>query len=242
MKPIFSILILAIFSLAPFFLSSQENDSTLMLKDTIKTQEIFPDTLPEIFLTDNILLLISKFLPNNWNIINITDTLIFNFSQPIFKIPEDLLYDSTKRSKTRFTSIAEPEYSEAKIVFKVDSLWSGSKMYDAKSKNSYTIAQIEKLQFKYKISHLMEYINSSNFDINSSVISTNERKSIKRYFEDKIKLENELIITPNFHTTNYSLFLISITPDLDKIHMYSPPFALQELKYIFELFVNYAGK
>lgn len=242
MKTIFSLFIISFFSLAPFFLSSQENDSTLMNKDTIQIQENFSDTLPEIFKTDNILNLISRYIPLNWNVSIISDTLIFLNTSPVYKMSDAQMKDTTRKGRSKVKDIHQQKAEYVKIRFILQPPWTGSQVEDAKLKNSHTQAQLDKLLKKYKITHLAELINSEDFDIETASLTSNEKKSVQRYYEEKEKLEKELLITPNYHTTNFSLFLLDYYPEDKDRHLFTPPGIIQDIDLLIGLFEKYAGK
>jgi hypothetical protein len=233
-----------IFLLSMFFTSIH---SKAQVSDSLNLDNMTPidsvlKNLPEVFARDNNLKLIAHFLPANWKVIHNEDSLIFQFPQPIYEMPDDLISDAQKRQKSRFSEIKDPIPEECYIVFLMDSLWAGSKVDEVKAKNSFLNSQIEKLGDRFKITHLTDTINSEGFDIETYPLTENERKSVVRYFEEKEKLEKDIIRTPDFHTTYYSFYLDSFTPSREKFHRYTPPYAFEQLELILELFQKHAGK
>jgi hypothetical protein len=198
--------------------------------------------LPEIFSTDNNLKLIARFLPETWKVRHADDSLIFYHPQPIFEMTDDLIEDPLKRSKSRFTDLKDPVSEQAVLVFVIEPLWSGSRMDDANSKNSFTHKQIEQLFSKYKITHLKEEILSPDFNIEAEHLSEMEVKSIKRYLEEKEMLMSDYIHTPDYHTSNYSLFLSHFYPQKHRFNRYTPPHIIEEIDLIISVFQQYAGK
>ncbi len=97
----------------------------------------------------------------------------------------------------------------AYIIILLEPLWSGQKVDDAKLKNSHNSGTYRKNYWKnIKLLTWKTEYNTEDFDINAEDITDDERKSINRYFEDKAKLEKDLIRTPDYHTTLFSLFVL----------------------------------
>jgi hypothetical protein len=239
-KTIFTITLWMLFIASYSF--AQETDTLTVNNDSIEEVEYPVYTLPEIFTTDNNLKLISQFIPENWIITHYGDTLQFRHVSPIYKLSDSLSVDTAKKGRGKFKELPPLKPDSTYIIILLEPLWSGQKVDDAKLKNSHTNAQIAKLLKKYKISHLEEFLISDNFDINSDTLTENERKSIIRYLEDKAKLEQELIRTPHYHTTSFSLFILTIFPSAEDIMNYTPPGIVMETTNIIELFEKYAGK
>lgn len=234
---LFSAMLLFLLNLNTY---SQINDTIITASETIPEQKTYE--LPEIFQTDNNLKLIGQFIPQNWVVFVINDTMRFLNLSPVYKLSQQEIEDTTKKGRTKFKNIIDSEPDTIAIEFLLQPLWSGVKVDDAKFKNSHTQGLIDKLPARFKISHIIDSVLSADFDINSGKYTENEKKSILRYFEEKEKLEREIIVTPDFHTTSYSLFLNRVYPDeKDRIY-YTPPGMISEMDMIIGLFEKFAGK
>lgn len=242
MKTTTAIIITAMVFFCGFSLSAQETDSLAVTADSIEEPEYPVYELPEIFTTDNNLKLIGQFIPSNWIVTHFGDTLKFRNVSPIYKISDTIAVDTMKKGRGKFKELPPLQPDSAYIIILLEPLWSGKKVDDAKLKNSHTLALIEKLLKKYKITHLKDRINTEDFDINAEDITDDERKSINRYFEDKAKLEKDLVPTPDYHTTLFSLFILHVFPAPDQAILYSPPGIVADAQMIIKLFEKYAGK
>jgi hypothetical protein len=242
MKNLLKTKLFALLTFMALFAHTQELDSAYNIKPIANTSIDKNQSFPEIFSTDNILKLIATFIPQNWSAKINNDTLIFFCSSPLYKIDSTLFSNVRIVGKSIIKDTTLIPIDTAKIFFRLESPWAGSRVDDAKSKNSIILSQIDKLSERFKITHLMDYIYSSDFDIQSETISENERKSIVRYFEERKKHESKLIITPDFHTTNYSLFLLGAFPDITDPELYRPTWIISNISEIIHLFSLYAGK
>ncbi len=238
---------------APFFIifffiisglkiSAQEIDSIPLKNDSAAITMNLQDSLPEIFNSDNILKLISHFIPMNWNINLISDTLVFMNISPVYKLSESQRQDTIHKGRGKIKELLPQKAEYVSIKFLLQPPWTASQLEDAKLKNSHTFALIDKLLKKYKITHLSEIINSDTFNVETANLTTNEKKSVLRYFEEKEKLEKELITTPNYHTSDFSMFLLDIYPEKKDQNLYTPPGIIMDIYVIIGLFEKYAGK
>lgn len=224
-------------------------DSIVPVQDSIKNDSIVSDeviykdyTLPDIFETDNTLKLVGKFIPLSWSAEFKNDTLTFFSISSIYKISDTIRTDTIQTGRKKFKDLPPLKADTARIKFRLEPLWSIYKVDDAFSKNTMVQAQIDKLPKKFKITHLIDFIQSDTFDIESPTLTSNEKKNIERYFEEKTKLESQLILMPAYHTTYYTLFLIDVFPEIKDIELYTPPGILQNMNDIFDAFNKYAGK
>jgi len=226
-----------VFSVLFFFLfffntNSQEDDSL---------QTVLIYELSEVFETDNTFKLINNYLPIGWTFYFKYDTLIFYSTSHIYKIDKGST-DTVKHSKRKLKTIKKEELDTAKIYFRVEPLWDETKIFNALNRNNVVQFQIDNLPEKHNISHLINILNSGDFDIESSQFTENEKKNIIKYFKSKTYYETELITTPSFHTQKYSLFFLKIYPETHVHNQYFPQDIIQNINYIFELFEKYAGK
>jgi hypothetical protein len=224
------------------FSFSQIQDTIGHTDQILANDSITVPTLPDIFSTDKNLIIISQYLPSQWYVTLSEDTLRFISSSAMYRFTEAELLDTAKKGRSKLKDMPPKQPEFAIITFRLEPVWPGEKVEDAQLQNSHTQALINHLLKKYKISHLADYINDENFDIQSPTLKENERKSILRYFEEKEKLTGELIQMPIYHTSDFSYFLIEIFPVEEERKYYSPHGIVVEMDSIFELFDKYAGK
>jgi hypothetical protein len=199
-----------------------------------------PIEIPEIFENDNTLKLIAKELPKDWKITYQNDTLAFISIVNIFLLSDSILNNSNYKQKHRRNGnlIAENAY----IFFYTEQLWSGYKVNEAISHNVIINQQIDNLGKRFKITHLIDSLNSPNFNIESDIYTNSEKKSLKKYLDEKKKLETELIRLPDFHLSTVSLFFNKIYPEKNISEKYVPTSIINEIDIIYSLIKNLAGK
>jgi len=222
--------------------NSQEKDSLknqpLVIGDE-KQQNI---QLPDILVDDNNLRLISGFMPQNWIVEVLGDTVYFISQSPVYKIEESPDTPIVKGKFIMMDTTRQRILDTAMVIFRIEPAWAGVKVDDAKARNSLIKDQIERLETRYKISHLTDIINTPGFNPDEHELSEFEYKSVVRYLEEKQKLEEQLTTTPDFHTTKYSWFIMLIRPDDKETDHYFPAFVIHDRNNIIDLFEKYAGK
>ncbi len=238
MKTISRLLLISLLSLAVFSSHAQVDD----IPDVPVEIDSILAKLPPVFSEDNTLKLIARFLPEQWKVEHRNDSLMFIYPESVYEMTEDLITDSIKRNKSRMSEVPPMKAETSMLIFHMEPVWSGDKVNEVNSSNSFIMSQIEKLPERFKIIHLIDTIHSDSFNLDSADISENDKKSIIRYFEEKEKLENDLIVLPDFHSALYSYFLIAFYPEPEKTYRYTPPHAMKELHGILELFNKHAGK
>jgi hypothetical protein len=220
---------------------SQEHDSIRNQSVVIDTMPL-PGQLPDILSNDNNMKLISGFMPLNWIVEVLSDTVFFICRSSVYKL-EELTDTSIVKGKLMMKdTIRKRTLDTAMVIFRIEPAWAGSKVDDAKARNSLINDQIERLPARFKISHLREIINTPGFNPDEHELTEFEYKSAVRFLEEKQKLEQQFIQTPDFHTTEFSWFLIHMRPDYMNYDDYFPSYVLHERDNIIELFEKYAGK
>lgn len=224
-------------------ISVSQTQDTVITSPQFSAQEETVYKLPEIFTTDNNLKLIGQFIPENWKVFQYNDTLKFINCSPVYRITEEVQKDTLKKGRTTFKSLTDSKPDTVYIEFLIQPLWSGQKVDDAKFKNSHNQALINKLPSRFKISHLTDSLHHDSLLMNQmDSFSEKEQKSIQRYLEEKGKIQKDLILTPDFHTSKYSLFIHKIYPAETENQLFTPPGMILEIDLIIDLFEKYAGK
>lgn len=219
----------------------QENLTKQKEQNTIHTKVTY-NTLAEIFPTDKIFVLLSGQMPSTWKYKLIGDTLIIHSSSPIYYLSDSIRSDTVQKGRSLIKRTKFQRADTARIVIRLDPLWSGEKVSDAIIINQNLTAQIERLKKKYNLLHLNEFINSADFRCDAEFLSDKERKSLAKFCKEKEEIEQQKIVLPNYHTSEYSLFFVQIYPNIKDFKNYFPESTLNELMQIINSFEKNAGK
>jgi len=206
------------------------------------TDTLTKSRFPIIFEEDNTLKLLARFIPEIWEMVYSGDTLKFISSSDIFKVDQNIINDTVKISRKHRKTHEKQINEKAEIFFKIETVWSPEKTNESFLHNNFINSRIANLKNRVGVSELEEKINLNDYETDLSLLDDRNQKIILRYFEEKRKLESELIQIPDYNTTNYSLFIIKIYPNKEIEHLYSPPGVINELKELIALFEKYVGK
>lgn len=231
MKKLTYLIVILIFSFTNFKVFSQEDLNNLS-----------SNRFPEIFEKDNTLKLLSRFISENWKISQNEDTLIFTNITDVYKLDRSKLNDTVKITRKTIKTQENIVYEKVSIYFLIEELWTNEKVNEVFLKNNFTKSRIENLKNRAGIEELSLKIDLDNYETDLKNLNQTEKNIALRYFEDKIKLEEELIQTPDYNTSTVSLFIKKITPKQNEHDQYSPPGILLEIKELLALFDKYVGK
>lgn len=221
---------------------------TIIFSNSINTYSQEPtDTLinsrfPIIFQQDNTLNLLSRFIPETWDITYSSDTLKFISTSDIFKVDNNSINDTIKISRKHRKTQEKLINEKVEIYFRLEPVWSPEKINETFLHNNFINSRIENLKNRIGVSELEGKINLNNYESDLSQLDDREQKILLRYFEEKRKLENEIIQIPDYNTINHSLFIVKTNPKKEIEHLYSPPGVIKELEKLIALFEKYVGK
>lgn len=200
------------------------------------------ETLAEIFPDDRIFVILSQHMPLMWQYEYFNDTLVIKSKLPLYYLPDSIQNDSTLKGRGMMKKIQLHPADTARIVIRLEPLWSGEKVSDAIIHNQHLQAQIDRLKKKYNVMHLNDFIQSPEFRCDADFLSDKERKSMIKFCQEKILIEQQMITLPDYHTSNYSLFFVHIFPGRNQSQAFFPESVLKDMEQIFRAFEKNAGK
>lgn len=163
--------------------------------------------------TDPIFIEFKNRLDLRWRIQIKKNLVILERKEPVLVMP----FSQTKEENTK------PETEKAKlirlkkfgmkmkpnIIYKFEKRWTVNDTIAAEIKKEEIESKIAELPDKYKIRHLLENDLSKKGSEIYTPKTKAEKRKVKEYFNEKIKLEKKIPLFPDYHLNKFSLFSIS---------------------------------
>jgi hypothetical protein len=192
--------------------------------------------------TDQILSKILKSLPKGWTFYEQKGELIIEKNDSIV-IAEKAQIGVAANKKVSQDSVLKYGYkSKSRIIYKYSTRWTYEQTLNANSNNTKIYQQIKELPTKYKITNLFDKGKSSRNKNVYTGKTDEEKKIILQYEKEKGLLTSKLILIPNYHTDNYSLFLLSTSGVNNNFVTVYPNEASLQLNDILNLFYELTEK
>lgn len=192
--------------------------------------------------SDLILSKIIKSLPKGWNYTAKSGELIIEKKDSVIVAGKALLGFAANKKIPQDTVLKYGHKSKSRIIYKYTDRWTTEQTMTASSNNTKIYQQIKESPVKYKITNLFDNAKSSRCENVYTGKTDEEKKLVAQYEQEKSILNSKLILTPNYHTDYYSLFLVSTEGATDDMITVYPNDASLQLNDILNLFYELTEK
>lgn len=183
-------------------------------------------------------------LNSNWKVYVKKDLLFLERKEPVLVMPERrvkaALSETEKEKLTRMKKFGMK--MKPNIIYRFEKRWTVNDLMQAEIRKEEIENKIIELPEKYKIRHLLE----NDFSKKGSKIyipkTKLEKRKVKGYFDEKIKLEKKIPAFPDYHFNKFSLFIISkkgVSGDYSEVY---PESVLGEFIQVEKLLFKYKVK
>jgi hypothetical protein len=156
---------------------------------------------------------IKKKLDSRWKIYTKKDLLFLERKEPVLVMPESKINSNQTLGETEKEKMERLKKYGMKmkpsISYRFQKRWTVNEMIESEVERENIISQVEQLPKKYKIEYLLDKELSRNGNEIYTPRTKKAKKRIKEYFVEKSKLEKKIPLSPDYHLTKFTLFLIS---------------------------------
>lgn len=156
---------------------------------------------------------IKKKLDSRWKVYTKKDLLFLERKEPVLVMPESKINSNKTLGETENEKMERLKKYGMKmkpsISYRFQKRWTVNEMIESEVERENILKQIEFLPQKYKIEYLLDKELSRNGNEIYTPRTKKEKKRIKEYFVEKSRLEKKIPLSPDYHLTKFTLFLIS---------------------------------
>ncbi len=210
---------------------------------SVTAQSSEEEIAKEPYRSDAIIRMIIYYLPSGWTFSESNGYFIIQKTDSIWVLEEDPLSNPSEKKEEKNKRIqVTGKKTVANIIIKYEKKWEFIRVQEVSLNNLSVTNEIKALPEKYKISHLKDMKLSTKNKIVYSPVTQEDVKLIEDYYAEKKRLEAKLIISPDYSTQQFSLFIVSKTGCIDKNHLVYPESASMECYTILALIREVCGK